>query len=59
MEFEALTLVPFDRDAILPELLSERERALLNSYHARVYEELSSYLNEEERAWLASQTAEI
>lgn len=59
MEFETLTLVPFDRDAILPELLSERERALLNSYHARVYEELSSYLNEEERAWLASQTAEI
>lgn len=59
MEFETLTLVPFDREAIVPELLSDRERTLLNSYHVRVYRELAPALNEEERAWLLSQTAEI
>ena len=59
MEFETLTLVPFDRDAILPELMSEKELALLNAYHARVYEEISPHLSEEERHWLEEETKEL
>lgn len=59
LAFDTLTLVPFDRESILPEQLEERERKLLNAYHKRVYEELCPYLEEKERVWLALETAEI
>lgn len=59
MYLEPLTMVPFDRDAILPELLSAREKQLLNDYHALVYRTLAPYLTEEERVWLQEATAEI
>jgi len=59
MEFETLTLVPFDRDAILPECMSAREIGLLNDYHARVREVISPYLKEEEREWLAEVTKPV
>ena len=54
--FETLTLVPFDRDAILTERLNEEEKQLLNEYHRRVYREISPYLSEEERTWLRQET---
>lgn len=59
MEFEPLTLVPFDLDAVLPEEMSDRERKLLNQYHKNVYEKISPYLDEEEREWLETATREI
>ncbi|MFR8296555.1 MAG: M24 family metallopeptidase C-terminal domain-containing protein [Hominisplanchenecus sp.] len=37
MCFEHLTMVPFDLDAVVPELMTVQERALLNNYHAQVY----------------------
>lgn len=57
--FEPLTMVPFDREAILGEMLSEKERNWLNIYHRKVFETLSPYLEEEERRWLREETAEI
>ena len=57
--FEPLTMVPFDREAILGEMLSEKERNWLNTYHWKVFETLSPYLEEEERRWLREETAEI
>ncbi|MGN1014532.1 MAG: aminopeptidase P family protein [Butyricicoccus sp.] len=57
--FEALTLVPFDRDAIVPEQMTARERQLLNDYHKRVYEELAPRLTEDDRAWLEQATQPI
>ena len=57
--FEPLTMVPFDREAILGEMLSEKERNWLNTYHRKVFETLSPYLEEEERWWLREETAEI
>lgn len=59
LRFEHLTMVPFDLDAVVPEQMSERERRLLNSYHADVYQKISPYLNEEERDWLKEATREI
>lgn len=59
MEFEPLTLVPFDLDAVLPEKMSDKERKLLNRYHKTVYEKISPYLDEEEREWLKTATREI
>lgn len=59
MYFEPLTMVPFDREAILPELMTERELQWLNDYHAFVCRTLTPYLTEEERSWLQEATAEI
>jgi Xaa-Pro aminopeptidase len=59
MCFEHLTMVPFDLDAVVPEQMSEKERALLNEYHAKVYETISPYLTEEENVWLAQATRAI
>lgn len=56
MRFETMTMVPFDREAILPEMMSERELARLNVYHAKVYETIAPYLSDEERAWLEEET---
>ena len=56
---EPLTMVPFDREAILPELMTEKELECLNLYHQRVYESLSPYLDEEEQCWLKEMTARI
>lgn len=59
MEFETLTMVPFDLDAILPQELSARDKKLLNSYHKTVYETISPFLDEKEAAWLKQATREI
>lgn len=57
--FEAITFVPIDRDAIIPELLSDEDRMELNSYHQKVYELIGPHLEEEERQWLFEVTREI
>lgn len=56
MEFETLTLVPFEREAIVAEDLTGRERELLNDYHTRVYKTVSPYLNREEQEFLKRYT---
>jgi Xaa-Pro aminopeptidase len=57
--FENLTLAPFDRRLIMPELLTEAERRWLDSYHARVRQELSSHLEGEDLKWLQAATASL
>ena len=57
--FEPLTWVPIDLDAVLPEEMEPGEREALNAYHRRVYQEMSPWLNEEERAWLQKYTREV
>ena len=59
MYLEPLTMVPFDKDAILPELMSDRELEWLNDYHSKVYETLSPYFSGEELEWLREVTAKI
>lgn len=59
MYFEPLTMAPFDLDGVDAGLLNERERGLLNAYHAKVYETIAPYLEEDERAWLAEATRKI
>ena len=54
--FEPLTMVPFDRDAILWDALSEKELRWLAAYHQKVYESLAPHLSEEERQWLRETT---
>ena len=59
LEFETLTLVPFDRRAIDVKGLSDKERGLLNAYHQRVYEEIGPHLTPEERDWLQEECSPI
>ena len=54
--FETLTLTPFDLDAVDATMLSPRELALLNDYHACVYERIAPHLPPEEAAWLRQAT---
>lgn len=59
MYLEPLTFIPFDLDAIKEDMLSEEYKKLLNAYHAAVYENVSPYLNDEEKAWLQKYTRAI
>ena len=57
MEFETVTLVPYEREAILTDMLTRKELDWLNAYHKKVYETVGPMLNEEEKAWLKEATA--
>lgn len=52
LKFETLTLAPIDNRLIDETLLSDAEKAWFKNYHARVYDELSDYLSNDEKAWL-------
>ncbi len=57
--FENLTFCPFDREAILPELLTAEELAWLNSYHKEVCEKIAPRVSAEVADWLYEVTKEI
>ncbi|GJD42393.1 hypothetical protein AFCDBAGC_0229 [Methylobacterium cerastii] len=57
--FETLTLVPYDRRLIVPEMLSPAERAWIDAYHAHVRDVLDPDLDPETRAWLERATAAL
>lgn len=59
MYFENITFAPIDLDAIIPELMSIKEKKMLNNYHHEVFEKLSPYMNKEELEWLKIYTREI
>ncbi len=50
--FETFTLVPIDTAPIIYELLNREELEWLKDYNTAVYNSLSPYLEEGERAWL-------
>lgn len=59
LRFETLTFVPVDLDALLPEKMTEEEREMLNAYHRKVFETVSPYLSDEEKAWLRRYTRPV
>jgi Xaa-Pro aminopeptidase len=59
LRFETLTLVPFDRALIEPELLAPDALSWLNAYHARVQAALAPLLPAEVKTWLEEATAPI
>ena len=52
--FKNLTLVPIEKDLINFNLLTPGEKNYLFKYHLEVYSKISSYLNSNEKKWLAS-----
>lgn len=59
MNFEVITYVPFDLDAIDTSLLRDDEKELLNAYHKLVYDTVSPHLTQEEKEWLKIYTRAI
>lgn len=57
--FDALTMCPFDLDAVNPGELSDTEKRQLNAYHETVYQTLSPLLPQEELPWLRNATRPI
>lgn len=57
--FETLTLAPFDRRLIAPELLDPAEAAWLDAYHARVLMEIGPLVSPAEAHWLRSACAPL
>lgn len=56
MHFETLTWVPIDMEAIDEKYMTEIQRAYLYKYQREVYEKLSPYMDDEEKAWLLRET---
>ncbi|WP_257169359.1 aminopeptidase P family protein [Bradyrhizobium sp. SRS-191] len=57
--FEALTLAPIDRRLIDVAMLSNDERAWLDTYHARVRDAVRAALDEPDQLWLDQATAPL
>jgi Xaa-Pro aminopeptidase len=53
LDFETLTLVPYDRRLIDVTLLTAEERAWIDAYHARVLAEIGPELDAGTAAWLS------
>lgn len=59
MEFEFLTFVPIDLDALDVTMMEERDIQYLNEYHRQVYEKIAPHLTDEEREWLKEAVREV
>lgn len=59
LRFETLTLAPFDRHLLLPDLLTDAERRWLDAYHAQVLAAVGPFLDAPARAWLSESCAAI
>lgn len=61
--FETITFAPIDLNLVLPDLLTEAEKAWLNAYHAEVRDKIEPQLNHADdgpvRDWLAQATRAI
>ena len=59
LKFKTLTMCPFDLNLIDKNYLDEKTIKALNNYHKNVYDNLSPYLNDEEKEFLKKATREI
>lgn len=57
--FEPLTLVPFDRDAIEIEMLSDTQKEWINQYNQLIYETIGDEVEDEVQDWLFEITRPI
>lgn len=60
LEFEELTLVPFNTNNILINLLTAQEKEQINKYHKLVFSTLAPYVKDNSLlTWLKEKTKEI
>ena len=53
--FKNLTMVPFDKDLININLLTDKEKNYLINYNLEIYSNIQKYLTYKEKFWLLSQ----
>lgn len=59
LKMDSLTLCPIDTTPIDLSMMLPEEIEWLNKYHQRVYDELSLYLDEDEKVWLKDATKPV
>lgn len=59
LQFETLTLFPYDTRLIEISLLTQQEKAWINTYHNHIVETISPLLNAEEATWLQTKCTNI
>jgi len=59
LEFETITLSPYDRNLIDKSLLTKDEVAWVDDYHKRVRETLKPLVDKETAKWLAAATKKL
>ena len=59
LEFDDLTLFPYERNLIDIKMLSNQQVSWINEYHEKVYKKLNKYLSEETKSWLYKKTRKI
>ena len=59
LHLEPLTLCPIDLTPVVWDMMTLEEITYLNTYHKKVYDELSPLLEEEERQWLNGQCSMV
>lgn len=59
LKFECLTFAPVELDAVDTAYMQPGDIELLNQYHQQVYEKISPYLTEDEKAWLYEATRPV
>ncbi|MFT9423743.1 MAG: aminopeptidase P family protein [Acetobacter syzygii] len=59
LEFETLTLTPFDRRLIDPAILGEADTALLDGYHAEILHRIGPHLPADAQKWLQTACAPL
>ena len=59
MEFEVMTFVPWDLEAIDVSILTSEDKYELNNYHKKVFEVLAPHFEGEELEWLKQATREV
>lgn len=59
LRLKPLTLCPIDLTPVIWEMMTPEEVAYLNTYHKKVCDELSPYLDEEEKEWLNRQCSMV
>ncbi|MBR6485224.1 MAG: aminopeptidase P family protein [Lachnospiraceae bacterium] len=57
--FDTLTMVPYERDAILVSELTERQKEIIDRYNSEIYKLYEAYMDEDEKKWLAFVTAAL
>ena len=59
LEFETLSLVPFERKLINKSMLNWEQINWINDYHKTVKKKIYKYLDNEEKTWLLNKTKKI
>lgn len=59
LEFETVTFIPFDSQAVDASMLNDEELQWYNDYQEKCYELIHSFFDEEEQKWLRNETRPI